>query len=275
MTSPSTRPAPHQPSTLAIGLRRGGVEIRQILRQKDTLIFTFTFPVIIMLTFGAVFNREIPGTGVDFRQYFMAGMIATGVMAAAFITLGVGIAIERDDGTLKRLRGTPMRASSYFIGKFVMVFALCLGQVVLLLGVATLFLGLSLPETGARWLTFAWVMALGVLACTVLGIAISAVPRSGRSAAGVVVLPFMVLQFVSGVFFVFTQMPAGVQQVGALFPLKWMGQGLRSAFLPDVLQRVEAAGSWDHGTTALVLGAWVVGGTLVSLLTFRWYRQAV
>lgn len=272
----TTTPATDRlPSVGSVGLSRAVLELRQQLRQRDALIFTFMFPVVLLLTFGSIFRDEIPGTGVEFRQYFVAGMIATGVMAATFVNLGIGIALERDDGTLKRLRSTPMWVSSYFIGKAVMTLTVTCVQVILLLAIGVLFFDVALPATFERWLTFIWVLLLGTLACTLLGIVISAVPRSGRSAAGVVVLPFMVLQLISGVFFVFTQMATSVQVIGALFPLKWFGQGLRSVFLPEAMRHVEPTGMWEHDRIALVLAAWVIGGLVLSVATFRWHRSGV
>ena len=68
--------------------------------------------------------------------------------------------------------------------------------------------------------------------------------------------------------------PEWMQQVAALFPLKWMTQGMRSVFLPDDYQTVEPAGSWEHGRIALVLAAWCVVGLLVAVRTFRWRNKA-
>jgi ABC-2 type transport system permease protein len=80
----------------------------------------------------------------------------------------------------------------------------------------------------------------------------------------------LVLQFISGVFFVFTQLPAWMQQVAAIFPLKWMAQGMRSVFLPASFAANEPAGSWELGRVAVMLGVWVVVGLALCLLTFRW-----
>ena len=71
-------------------------------------------------------------------------------------------------------------------------------------------------------------------------------------------------------FFVYTDLPAWMQQVAALFPLKWMAQGLRSVFLPESLAMLEPAGSWELGRVALVLGAWCLAGLLLCRFTFRW-----
>jgi ABC-2 type transport system permease protein len=81
-----------------------------------------------------------------------------------------------------------------------------------------------------------------------------------------------VLQFFSGVFFPLPALPGWMQQAAALFPLKWMTQGMRSALLPDQARVGELAGAWEHGRTALVLVAWVIIGVMVCVRTFRWRR---
>ena len=151
-----------------------------------------------------------------------------------------------------------------------MVLAIAVVETIILLAVAVPFFDVSLPDTAAKWLTFAWVGLLGITACTLCGIAFSSLPRSGRSAPAVVTPVALVLQFISGVFFVFTELPAWMQHVAAVFPLKWMCQGMRSVFLPESFAQQEPAGSWELGKVALVLGAWVVIGLALCLLTFRW-----
>lgn len=86
-------------------------------------------------------------------------------------------------------------------------------------------------------------------------------------------LPFVILEFISGVFVPFNQLPHSLQQVASLFPLKWMAQGLRSVFLPDKFRYVEMDHSWAHGTTALVLLGWSVLGLALCTVTFRWSRE--
>ena len=61
-----------------------------------------------------------------------------------------------------------------------------------------------------------------------------------------------------------------MQQVAALFPLKWMCQGLRSVFLPESFARPGAGRLVELGRVALVLGAWCVIGLVLCLTTFRW-----
>jgi ABC-2 type transport system permease protein len=181
--------------------------------------------------------------------------------------------MERDDGTLKRLRGTPAPTASYFIGKIILVFVSMIVQVALLLAFGVALYGINLPSTPERWLTFIWVMLLGIASSTILGIAFSVVPKSGRGASAVVSPIVIILQFFSGVFFVFTQLPTWMQNFAALFPLKWLTQGMRSVFLPDSFATQEVAQSWEHGKTAIILTAWLVAGFFIALKTFRWERS--
>jgi ABC-2 type transport system permease protein len=262
----------YRPSVFKIGFARGRLEIRQFFRAREAIIFTFAFPPLLLIIFGSVFSGDVE-PGIDFRQVFLPGMIASGIMSVAFQSLAISVALERDDGTLKRLRGTPMPPAAYFLGKIVLLLVTGVCEVAILLLIGTLFLGVDLPSSGADWLTLAWVFALGLITSTLLGLVVSVIPRNGRNAAPVVTLPFVVLQFISGVYFLYRDLPPWLQHVSALFPLKWMCQGLRSVFLPESWARQEVTGTWELGRTALVLALWTVGALFVVLRTFRWTGQ--
>jgi ABC-2 type transport system permease protein len=257
-------------SALRLGWARGGLELKQFFRERDAVVFTFSLPIVFLLIFGSIFHGEVLHTGVDIKQVYVASLTASGIASVSFMNLGVGIAVERDDGTLKRLVGTPAPWSVYFLGKVLMVLAIGVIETVIMLAAGTAFFGITLPSDPVRWFTLAWVFLLGLTTSALLGIAVSSVPRSGRSAAAVLNLPFLVLQFISGIYFPFDQLPTWMQRVAGLFPLKWMAQGLRSVFLPDSFVSAEPAHSWERGRTALVLGIWCLAGLLICLRTFRW-----
>lgn len=253
----------------ALALRQGRLEITQFLRSRESVVFTMLFPVVMIAIFASIFTWEIT-PGVRFTQYFVTGMIAAGLMVVSFQNLGIWIPIERDRGVLKRYRGTPMPKWVYFAGKVIMVVVIGVAETVLLLAISAIFFDLKLPTTAGRWLTFGWVAALGVTACTLCGIAISSLARTARSGSAVVTPVALILQFISGVFFEFTRLPEWMQQVAAFFPLKWMCQGLRSVFLPDSFGSHEPGGSFELGRVALVLALWCVIGLVLCLTTFRW-----
>lgn len=258
--------------TIRIGLSRGALEIKQFNRQREAVVFTIFFPLILLFIFGSIFSNEI-APSVTFSQYFVAGMIASGLVNSGFQNLAISIPMERDNGTLKRLRGTPMPLGSYFIGKSIQVFYSMSLQIVLLLGCGALFFDVQLPNEANKWFTFIWIVLLGTFCATILGIAFSSVPKSGRSASAVVSPIVIVLQFFSGVFFVFSQLPGWMQQFAALFPLKWMTQGVRAVFLPDNFATQEVAGSYELSRIALILGIWSLVGLFIAIKTFKWLRR--
>jgi ABC-2 type transport system permease protein len=260
------------PTTIALGVARGGLEIRQFMRQRESVVFTLAFPIILLAIFGSVFKTTL-AEGVTFSQYFVAGMIASGLVNTGFQQLAITIPMEREFGSLKRLRGTPMHVASYFIGKSLLVLVSMAIQVVLLLAGGMIFFGVQLPSDPYKWLTFTWLIVLGSAASTALGIAFSSVPKSGRGASAVVSPVVIILQFFSGVFFVFTDLPGWMQQVAAIFPLKWMTQGMRSVFLPDLFALREVAGTWETERTFLILMAWLVAGIFLAIRTFKWSRD--
>ncbi len=134
-------------TALRIGFQRGLLEIKQFNRAREAVVFTIAFPVILLFIFGSVFNDEI-APGVTFSQYFVAGMIASGLVNSGFQNLAITIPMERDTGALKRLRGTPMPPSAFFIGKGIQVLYSMSLQVVLLLGFGALLLRIGTPHRG-------------------------------------------------------------------------------------------------------------------------------
>ncbi|MDQ0759250.1 ABC transporter permease [Streptomyces canus] len=261
------------PGVWGLGLRRGALEIRQFFRQRDQVVFTFAFPVVFLFLFASIFSDDVEGAGIKASQLYVPAMMAAGIMSTSFQSLGISIAVERDEKVLRRLRGTPMPPAAYFLGKIWLVLVTGILETAILLLVGTTLYDVDLPSDAGKWFAFAWIFVLGLTGCALLGIAISSVPKSSKSASSVVVLPFLVLQFISGVYIAIDTIPDWMLNIGALFPLKWMCQGLRGVFLPDSAQVLEQAGGWEFGRTALVLGAWCVGGLLLCLLTFRWKNR--
>ena len=258
--------------TISLGLHRGALEIKQFMRQRESVVFTIFFPLILMIIFGSVFKNEI-APGVQYSQYFVAGMIASGMVNSGFQQLAIMIPMERDAGALKRLRGTPMPLASYFIGKAILVLASMLAQTVLLIAGGVAFYGLNLPATSDKWWLLILLLIIGSANSTALGIAFAAVAKSGRGASAIVSPVVIVLQFFSGVFFIFTQLPFWMQQVAAIFPLKWLTQGMREVFLPDSFATQEVAKSWETSRGLLINVIWLVIGVVLAARTFKWDRE--
>ncbi len=267
-------------SAASLGLERARYETLVYFRQPDTIFFTFLFPVVMLGIFSVAFqglgnvgaNPDGSG-GITRAAYYLPGMIAAGILLSGVQNLAVDIAGEKSDGTLKRLGGTPLPVLSYFTGKMGQVLATSVLQIALLLIVARVAFGVALPTEPELWLRFAWIYLLGIVTSAVLGIALSSVPRTGRSATAVIIPIVLILQFISGVYIPFDVLPTWLQNVAAVFPLKWIAQGMRSVFLPDGFASSEPSGGWQLGWIAVVLVAWLVVGLIGCRLTFRWVRR--
>lgn len=261
---------PHMPSIVSVAWARSKVELQAFRRNWASMIFTLLFPAMMMVILGSILSGPIPGTDVDYKQVVMAGLIAAGIMSISFSGLAITMAMERGDGTLKRLASTPMSPASYFMGKAVLVMVTGALESLILVTFSVAFFGLSFPDSLNKWFVFAWVLVLGAIACTLMGIAYSTLIPNPRAASAFVTPPFLVLQFASGIFFPIDQLPRWMATFASFFPLKWMAQGMRYVFLPDSFKSQELAGSWELGKVALVLTAWSLIGLLVIVRTFRW-----
>lgn len=263
-------------TTLTLGARRIGYEVRTYFRQGDSVFFTFLFPLVMLSIFAIAFSNVTfgpPGDEISSAAFYLPGMIAAGILLSGVQNLGVDIAMEKSDGTLKRLGGTPLPVVSYFIGKIGQVLVTASLQAALLILVAGVAFGVELPTEPEKWLTFLWVFVLGVATSAVLGIAVSALPRTGKSATAVIIPIALVLQFISGVYLQFSALPTWLQNVASVFPLKWLAQGMREVFLPAAFEAVEPGESWNLPGVALVCAIWLVAGLIVTRLTFRWIRK--
>lgn len=268
---PSTSlPSNPLPPVLKLGLHRVTYELRRYIRKPDAWFFTFAFPIVLLGIFSLAFDGQDLGGGVTGASYYLPAMLASGILTIGTQNLGIHMAEERYDDTRKRLAGTPLSPASYLMGKIGQVFITGAIQAALLVLIAHFVFDVALPTDNHRWVTFAWVLFAGLVTSTIVGIAVSQLPRSARSASSVVTPVVLVLQFVSGVFLPFSLMPQWLQHAAGIFPLRWLAQGMRSVFLPDSMASLEIGGSWNLGGIALVLGLWLVLGTMVARAMFRW-----
>ncbi|MDR1150869.1 MAG: ABC transporter permease [Bifidobacteriaceae bacterium] len=262
-------------SVVRIAARRVPMELRTYTREPIAMVFIFAYPILMMTLFSSAFagNREYlgpDGEAVSFAQYFLPGVVATAVVLSSVQLIGIQVAQDRETGTLKRLRATPMPPLAYFLGLMGQVILTLALQLIVLLVAARLVWGVNLPTEPSAWVTFTWVCFTSAAAGASAGIAIGGLMPSAR-AANAFLIPFiLLLQFISGVFIAFPDLPAWMQNLSALFSLKWTAQGLRSVFLPDAFAAAEQTGSWQLGLTAVVLGVWILLWSVIALRTFRW-----
>lgn len=258
------------PSPLRIGLSRVVPELKMFYRRPEQLALTFTMPAVICLLLGSIFSTKLPNTDTTTGAVIAASMLAYGILSTSFINLGISVAADRDTGALRRLRGTPATATSYFVGKIALVAIASLAEAIILLLVGVLIFKLHLPADLFGWWTLTWVFVLGIVSCSLLGILVSNFASNAVSAAVMTNGPSVALQFVSGTYVPLMVLPAWMLAIGSIFPVKWMAQGFRSVLLPPQMVAFEPAGSWEHWRIFLVLTAWTVVGLIACLRVFRW-----
>lgn len=247
------------------GVDRGLVELRQSLTGAD-LVGHLLWPVVALVSLALLQHRAVGTGGLTWGAYAMPGVV--GMFVALGMLLDVQyVSADREDGTVLRARATPGGIRGYLVGKLVTVSGTVLVYVaIVLLGGAVLVGGVDLRTVD--WVTFAWVLLLGLVATRSLGLVLGALVRGPRS-AGYVSLPVVGLVAISGIFVPLTALAAGWQVVAQVFPVYWLGLGMRAAFLPDAAAGLEVGGSWRPLETAAVLGAWAVIGVVLAPVVLR------
>jgi ABC-2 type transport system permease protein len=240
------------------GFVRGGIEIRQSLTTLSDL-WTYLFPAIALST-TIFFMRDahVPGTTFSLGARTLPSTFGMGLAFTGLVTVSQLLIVDREDGTLLRAKATPNGMTGYLIGKIVLVGGMtAIGFVLQLIPGLFIVRGLHVDATG--WLTLLWLVPLAFFATMPLGAVIGSLFENPRN-IGLVILPIIGLVAVSGIFYPITAMPGWLQAVAQVFPVYWLGLGMRSVFLPDSLAAVELHHSWMHLTTFGVLTAWSVLG---------------
>lgn len=267
---------PKLPGIASTALGRGRFELKGYWRSPDGLFFTFFFPVVMLLIFGVAFSGQgtvgPPGSEISMAALYLPAMITSGIFISGTQGLAIDIATDRQAEIIKRLSVTPLPVVSYFLGKFIQVLITSVAQAAVIILVAVTVFQVQLPTDISSWMLFAGVFLLGLLTCSLLGIALSALPRSTKSVTAVVLPPVLLIQFISGVYLSANLLPDWLLQASGVFPVKWIAQGMREVFLPEAWAALEPSGSWDTGWVFLALAIWTVVGVVLAKLSFRWAR---
>ena len=251
-----------------IGLKRGWTELRQTLTTGQDLR-SYLVPTVILL-FSMFMQRDskVHGTAFSLGTMMLPGVLGLVVLWGGFLAVAQQLAVEREDGTLLRAKALPNGMPAYLIGKIVVVGGMTLiSMLIILVPGLLLFPGLDFAAPHS-WMTLLWVAVLGMVASMPLG-AIAGSFISNPRNLGLIVLPMMAVMIVSGIFFPMAVLPEWLQWIAQVFPMYWLGLGMRSALLPDSMAALEVGGSWHHLETVAVLGVWAVVGLVVAPVVLR------
>jgi ABC-2 type transport system permease protein len=213
-------------------------------------------------------GSTVPGTNFSLGARTLPSVLGMGIAFGGLVTMAMVLTIEREDGTLLRAKAIPNGMLGYLIGKIVLVSGMGLVSLTIqLVPGVLLFDGLAIGTTGG-WLTLAWVLVLGTVATMPLGAIFGSLFSNPRN-IGMIMLPMMGLIATSGIFYPITNLPGWLQGLAQVFPIYWLGLGMRSALLPGSMSAVEIGHSWRHLETVGVLGAWAIAGLIVAPIVLR------
>ena len=251
------------------GLRRGWTEFQLSLKSpQDQGFYIFTAVLVLAYLF---FNRnnEVEGTDLLYPSVAMPSLLGASMTFGLVLGPAFALAMEREDGTLLRAKAVPHGIAGYVSGQ---VLSQSLGLIpsfaVILIPAFFLFDGL-MHRGLAGWLTIVWVVLLGLLATMPIGIIIGSLAPGVQKVSTWGMLPILILGGISGIFFPIQGLWGWIQTVAQMFPMYWLGLGMRSAFLPEAAAALEIGGSWRTLETVAVLGAWAVFGLLVAPVVLR------
>jgi ABC-2 type transport system permease protein len=245
-------------SVIRLGLARGGIELRHAFTYWPDLFQGLFFPLAQILLLVLMRGHRVPGTTFSLGSLTLPGIIGMGFAFGGMIGVTALLAIDREDGTLLRAKATPSGMSAYVLGKITVASATTLTGLVLTLVIGLVaFPGVSLTAGGA--VTLAWVALLGLLATIPLGITLGSLIPNPRFFP-LVMLPFGGLVAISGIFYPITHLAGWLQGIGQVFPMYWLGLGMRAALLPPGLASVEIDGSWRLPYAFLALALWALLG---------------
>jgi ABC-2 type transport system permease protein len=254
----SAPPAMQALRLVRLGLARGGIELRQTFTYWPDLVQNTFFPLIQILVLFLMRGHHVPGTTFSLGSLTLPSVIGMGFAFGGLLGVVGLLTVDREDGTLLRAKATPGGMTAYVIGKITVISATTLLGLVLTLVLGLIaFPGVRLTAPGAA--TLVWVALLGLLATIPIGITIGSLLPNPRFIA-VVLLPFGAITAISGIFYPITHLTGWLQAVGQVFPMYWLGLGMRAALLPSQLAAVEIDGSWRLPQVFLALAGWAILG---------------
>jgi ABC-2 type transport system permease protein len=249
-------------------LRWIAARIRLIVRMPRVLAFTFAFPLVILLLFGGLNQDQTvaaaggaPGD-VPFAQFYTPSIAVFSLCTACYTSLVIGLATARDQGILKRVRGTPLPMATW-LGAWLVGAALTgIAAVVLMFLVAIPVLDVHIYP---RLLPAAVVtLVVGAATLSALGLAVASLVRDSDQAQPVAQLTFLPLSFISGIWYPLSGAPDWLVHLANVFPLAHLVDAFDAAFQP------QTGGAGFSGSDLAVLAAWGVAGVLVAVRRFRW-----
>lgn len=236
---------------------------RAFWRNPASVFFTVMFPVIVFLILAVVFNGHTVHVrgGVEATTYYVPAIMTLSIISATMQSLAMTLVIAREDGRLKRSRGTPLPPWVFIAGRIGNSIVVALMMMVLLAAIGAALYGVSVPWDRLPAILLTLVVGAASFCC--LGIALTAAIPSQDAAAAIVNALLLPLYFLSGVFIPEDELPSGVISFADVFPVRHFFVAFFDAYVPAG----GAAVSWAN---LVVVAVWGLAGLLLAVRCFRW-----
>jgi ABC-2 type transport system permease protein len=245
-------------SEAALAWRQFRLERRMFWRNPSAAFFGFLLPVIFLLLFGAIFSGDRKNLDI-----IIPGIAGMNVMATTFNGLAMNLTFLREQGVLKRIRGTPLPSGAYLAGVFGNAVVNAIVQVAIVIVGGALLFGLPWPHD---WLELGMFTVVGVTTFAALGVAFSHVIPNFDSAPAYTNLVFLPSILIGGVFFDPAHSTKVLSDIARVLPISHLVQGLRGAI-------VHGSGLGHHVGDLVVVALWGAFGLVFAVRGFSWERR--
>jgi ABC-2 type transport system permease protein len=235
--------------------RQFRLERRMFWRNPSAAFFNFVLPLMFLALFGAVFAGEQENLDV-----IVPGIAGMSVMSSTFVALAYNMVFLREEGILKRLRGTPLSPATYLGGLAASAVANALIQVAIVIVAGRVLFDVVWPED---WASLAVFLVAGVCCLTLLGVALSHAIPNFDSAGAYINLAFLPMLVISGVFFDDADAPAVLSALAQALPLTHLIDGLSGAW-------IDGEGLATHWDALVLLLAWTLAAGVIAVRGFSW-----
>jgi ABC-2 type transport system permease protein len=250
-------------STLTLVAHQLRYDQKAFWRNPAAVFFTVMFPVVVFLILAIVFDGSTIGVhgGIEATTYYVPAIMALSVISATMQTLAMTLVIAREDGRLKRGRGTPMPAWVFIAGRIGNSIVVTVLMLALLATIGWLLY--SVPFPWERLPEMLITLVIGAASFCCLGIALTAVIPSQDAAAAIVNALLLPLYFLSGIFIPEDELPGGVISFANHFPVRPFFEAFFHSYVPGTGSAI----AWHE---LLVVSIWGVAGLLLAIRFFRW-----
>jgi ABC-2 type transport system permease protein len=240
-------------------------------RNPANAFFTFAFPLMFLVIFTALFGGDDvcslgpgkcpPGELISTSTFYVGAIAAFSIITATYTNLAINVTFTRDMGILKRVRGTPMAASSFMVGRILHAILITVVLVAIVVAFGALFYDAEVPSDTMP--AFLLTIAVGAASFSALGLALTAAIPNADASPAIVNASILPLLFLSGIFIPIQDPNAWYVTVAKIFPVYHFAQAMNSAYF-------SVSGSGLEGGHLLILGLWGLAGVILAVLSFSW-----